>query len=244
MRKHLTKTGKLKLGMLQLAHKPLTLPGTLGNPKTFAFPLENRQVEGAWTSQVMVGDETVGNNYVSEAKQLESEGVLAIMANCGFAVVYQNILSNAVKVPVASSSMVQLPLLLTLIRPDKKVGILTFDAKNLTERHFSAAGVYDMSRIAVAGIEGSESYHILNDPEPKLTLEILEQDVLSCAKKLLTDHQDIGALLLECSAFCPFTDVLRQETGLMVLDFVTLGNFLMSAFGVRVSIAKPEEATV
>jgi hypothetical protein len=227
------KKQQLKLGMLQLAHKPLTLPGTLGNPNTFAFPLENRQVPEAWTSKVMMGDETVGNNYANEAKRLESEGVIAVMANCGFAVVYQDILRNAVKVPIASSSMVQLPLLLTLIHPDKKVGVLTFDANNLNERYFHAAGVNDMKRIAIAGIEGSPSYHILNDPEPKLTLEVLGKDVLACAKKLLNDHQDIGALLLECSAFCPFADVLRKETGLMALDFVTLGNFLMSAFEVK-----------
>jgi hypothetical protein len=220
-----------KLGVLQLAHKPLRLRGTLGHPDTFPFPTVNRQVPGAWTKVVMEANAALERAYVAEAVRLESEGVRAIMANCGFAIVYQDAIRNAVSLPVISSSLLQLPFLLRVLPAQQKVGVLTFDADTLTDRHFRAAGVTELSRVVIAGIEGSPSYQRLNDPEPDLSLDRLQRDVLDCARRLLAEHDDVGGLLLECSAFCPFAQSLRHTTGLIVMDFVTLGNFVMAALG-------------
>lgn len=54
-------------------------------------------------------------------------------------------------------------------------------------------------------------------------------DLLAVAERMLEEEPDIGALLLECGAFCPHAAKLRLVAGLPVFDFVTLASSLMAS---------------
>jgi hypothetical protein len=218
------------LGILQLENRPLTIPGALGDPAAFAYPIRGRIVPGARVDTVVGGDPALGAAYVAGARALEAEGAAAIITNCGFTVLYQAAMSAAVRIPVAASSLLLLPLAAALVPPGRRIGLVTYDAARLTDRHLAAAGAATGDgRLAVAGIESTPSWRALAEPGPEVTADSLAIDVLAAVRALRRAHPDVGLLLLECAAFCPVTGRVRAETGLPVLDFVSLADLVMAA---------------
>jgi len=59
------------------------------------------------------------------------------------------------------------------------------------------------------------------------------QQVLAAARRLRARHPDIDTLVLECTNLPPYAAALRQATGLLVLDVVTLLNQRMAALQIR-----------
>jgi hypothetical protein len=47
--------------------------------------------------------------------------------------------------------------------------------------------------------------------------------------RLVTDHPEIGALLLECSDMPPYAKQIQDATGLPVWDYVTLIDWIHSS---------------
>jgi hypothetical protein len=46
--------------------------------------------------------------------------------------------------------------------------------------------------------------------------------VIDAAAGLQRDHPDVGAIVLECTNFVPFSQMVRRATGLPVFDHYTL----------------------
>ena len=73
------------LGILMLDTKFPRIPGDIGNPKTFDYPIRKLIVEGANPqSVVMKADPNLLEPFLRAARQLEAEGVTAITTSCGF----------------------------------------------------------------------------------------------------------------------------------------------------------------
>lgn len=216
------------LGILELQNKPLELPKTLAGPETFRFPVKRLQVPGASARHVVDGDRSVRDAYIHSARQLEKEGVAAIIANCGFTALFQADVAAAVSIPVALSSLLLVPVVAKTLPPGRKIGILTYEASKLTEHHFVGAGWSSREiSVVVKGIEGSESWQELVKPIPKPRVTVLIKDVMAAATCLLQAEPDIGALVFECTAFPVAADTVRRETGLRVADVLTLANMLI-----------------
>ena len=217
------------LGILQLANRPSSLPGATGAASSYAYPVRFLQVPGAWVEAVVGDDDAILDVYLDCARQLEREGVAAITSNCGFTARFQGPVSAAVGVPVALSSLQLVPFVAALVPPGRRVGVVTYDAAKLTERHCQGAGWSAADTpVAITGIEGSETWTELAKPEPDLDPGRLRQDVLAATRALLHAHPDIAALVLECAAFPPATAMVRRETGLPVADYITLSDMLMA----------------
>lgn len=223
------------LGILLLENAPLTLPRAMGAPETFACPTLYRTVPGAWVDNVVHGDPAALDAYLAAARALERAGAAAITTNCGFTVLYQARLSAGVSVPVATSSLLLLPLLARLIPRGRAIGVVTYDARRLGPGHLEAAGAGAHAvPLVTAGIEDTGSWAELAKPEPRLTLDALARDVLETVRRLLRGHPEVSALLLECAAFCPVTPHVRAELRVPVLDFITLADTLVgSVTGLR-----------
>lgn len=216
------------LGILELQNKPVELPKTLAGPGTFRFPVKRLQVPGASARNVVDGDRSVRDAYMNCARQLEREGVAAIVANCGFTALFQADVAAAVSIPVALSSLLLVPVVAKTLPPGRKVGILTYEASKLTEDHFAGAGwsSKDIS-VVVKGIEGSESWHEFVKPVPNPVVPVLIKNVMAATTSLLKAEPDIGALVFECTGFPIAADTVRHETGLRVADILTLANMLI-----------------
>lgn len=216
------------LGILELENKPMDCPGALSVVGTFQFPVKRITVPGAWTRNVINGDKSVEEVYIKCARQLEREGVSAIIANCGFSALFQAEVSASVSIPVALSSLSLVPFVATTLPPGQKVGILTYDADKLTEDHLVAAGWSSGDiAVSVAGIENSETWLRLADPVPAISSGVLVNEVVTAASSLLKADPAVATLVLECAGFVIAAETLRSETGLPVADYVSMARMLV-----------------
>jgi hypothetical protein len=206
--------------------------GDVGNPATFAFPITLAVSEGADTEQV-VANSAGGllDSLTATAHALEQQGVRAVTTCCGFLAIYQQEMGAALNVPVATSSLLQIPLVLQLLRPDQIVCVLTADSRTLTELHFDGVGVGSTvsERVEVAGIEHTTHlFPILMGSGARLAAETATEEVLATALAARARWPNIGAFVLECTNLPPYSAAIARATGLPVWDAVTLIRWLQS----------------
>jgi hypothetical protein len=149
-----------------------------------------------------------------------AQGADGIVTNCGFLSLFQAELATACGVPVATSSLMQAPLIERLLPPGRRVGILTVSEASLTPEHLTAAGV--ALDTPVAGTDGGREFtRVLLGNEPELDVAAAERDVLEAGDRLVARHPEVGALLLECTNMCPYGRALRDRLGLPVFDMAS-----------------------
>jgi Asp/Glu/hydantoin racemase len=209
------------LGILMLEARFPRIPGDVGHAHTWPFPVHYKVIPGASPERV-VRQRAAGllDAFVAGARELVAMGADGITTNCGFLSVFQSELAAAVGVPVATSSLMQAPLIERLLPPGRRVGILTISRAALTPEHLAAAGV--AADTPVVGTEGGREFSraILGD-ELTLDLAACERDLLEAVDQLVRAHPEVGALLLECTNMCPYGHALHAHTGLPVFDMVS-----------------------
>ena len=216
------------LGVLQLQNRPLDLPGSMGDPGSYAGPVRFIQVPGAWTHAVVGEGDEVLDAYVECAQELVAQGCTAITTNCGFSARFQRQVAEAVSVPVALSSLLLVPWAAAILPPAARVAVVTYDAEVLTDAHFEGAGwTRAETPVEVVGIEGTESWQRLAEPDAPVTREMIVRDVLAVSRNAVEEHPEIHSIVLECSAFAVAADCVRRACGLPTMDFLTLANTLV-----------------
>jgi Asp/Glu/hydantoin racemase len=207
-----------RLGILMLEARFPRIPGDMGNAQTWPFPVLYKVVPGASPERV-VTQQAKGllNAFLDAASELVALGADGITTNCGFLSLYQADLARHVGVPVATSSLMQVPFIQSVLPPGKRVGILTISAKTLTEAHLQAIGV--ALDTPVGGTDdGREFSRAIIGNEPTLDVAAAEQDILDAGVALVTRHPEIGAVLLECTNMAPYARALRDRLQLPVYD--------------------------
>src|SRR3989442_13934867 len=212
------------VGILMLDTRFPRIPGDMGNASTFPFPVRYQRVSGADPDRVVrQGAAGLLPAFVDGARQLESEGVGAITTNCGFLVKFQRELAAAVGVPVFTSSLLLVPLVHRLLPPGQRVGIMTVNAPSLTAEHLVGAGIAGDLPIAVAGMETEKEFtRVLLGNELVLDVEAAREEHVRVARRLVADHADVGAIVLECTNMPPYAADIQRETGRPVFDIVSL----------------------
>jgi hypothetical protein len=219
------------IGVLCLDSQFPKPPGHIKNPSGLSFPVLYETVPGA-TVAALVNDPAPDfiDPFLDAARRLEAEGVRAITGSCGFLALYQKELAAAVKVPVFASSLIQVPMVHHMLAPDKRVGVLTASAPNLTPRHFAAVGA---GGIPVA-VEGMESYPefrevILEGRRSAMDITAIETEVLAAARSLVEKNPDVGAVVLECTDMPPYAQNIQELLRLPVFDLTTLATMVQEA---------------
>jgi hypothetical protein len=213
------------LGILMLDTRFPRPPGDVGNASTWPFPTQYRIVKGADTSRIMgeAPDPTLLEPFVEAARDLEAHGVRAITTSCGFLAVFQRELAAAVSVPVLTSSLLQVPIVARLLRPDQKVAVLT-EQPHLTERHFQGVGwsARDVPVVLESLPPDAVFPTVFIGNSLECDTAILEAEMVELARRTARDHPEVGALVLECTNFVPYSQAMRRATGLPVYDLYTL----------------------
>ncbi len=60
------------------------------------------------------------------------------------------------------------------------------------------------------------------DDELELDVDAAREEHVRVARRLVSDHPDIGAIVLECTNMPPYTADIQRETGRPVFDIVSL----------------------
>lgn len=210
------------VGILMLESQFPRIPGDGGHAETWPFPMLYKVIRNATPDRVVrKGGEGLLEIFIEGAHELIRMGADGITTNCGFLALYQRELAAACGVPVASSSMMQVPWVQTLLPPGKRVGIVTVSASSLTPQHLQAAGA--AIDTPVTGTEsGHEFSRVLLGDELELDVDAARNDVLSAAQRLIAQHHDIAAIVLECTNMMPYAADIARRFRMPVYDFYTL----------------------
>lgn len=212
--------GLKPLGILMLETRFARIQGDIGNPLSFAFPVVYAVVAGASASRV-VRERADGlvDAFIATGRGLVARGAVGLMTSCGFLALHQRALQAALPVPVATSSLLMVPMLQRLLPADRRVGVLTASADDLTTAHLAAVGV--AADTAIGGLEPSGHLAtVLFGGDQALDPAKAEADLLQAADALVARHRQIGAIVLECTNMGPYAPALARHTGLPVFDVV------------------------
>ncbi|MDP0926933.1 aspartate/glutamate racemase family protein [Paracoccus onubensis] len=221
-----------RVGILMIEGRFPRPPGAIGNARSFDFPVLHRVVPGAsgevtvrMASQLSAGSQRLAGlaaPWIEGAKELERQGCLAITTSCGFAILYQQMLAEAVSIPVWSSSLLLAPFILSGLPASRRLGIITAEASALGPSHFALAGV-DPARCAMIGMEGCPEF-AATAWQDRTTLDVdrQEEEAVSVARRLAAQTPDLGAILLECSLLPPYAAMIQKAVPVPVFDFTHL----------------------
>lgn len=204
-------------------------PG-ITDARRYASPPISRQIPGAWAENVVLGDPACEDAYVEAAQALVHEGATAITCDCGFTVRYQQAIATAVPVPVSTSSLLLLPTLLSIIPENKKIAILTADSRCLDACIMAALGITQRSRLVVEGLEGTALHSYMWAQRGEINVGDVLADTDSIIDRL-RNHEDIAAILCECTIFVRVSPRIRRATGLPVYDAANNAALLLAAVG-------------
>lgn len=210
-----------KLGILMLEARFPRIPGDMGNALSWPFPVRYKVVRGASPERIVRRrGEGMLPAFLQAADELIADGVDGITTNCGFLSLFQAQLASHCRVPVASSSLLQAPLIQSLLGPGKRVGIITISAASLSADHLSAAGV--APDIPIVGTDqGREFSRAILGDELELDVAAARQDILAAGDELIGRFPDVGAVLLECTNMCPYSADLQRRLALPVYDMIS-----------------------
>ena len=209
------------VGILMLEARFPRIPGDMGNATTWPFPVLYKVVKGASPERVVKSRaEGLLPAFIDAAKELVTLGAEGITTTCGFLSLFQAEIARAVGVPVATSSLMQVPSVAVLLPPGRRVGILTISAASLTPAHLRAAGVDPQTPIV--GTDGGREFSraILGDA-PELDVAAAESDILDAGEALQRANPDLGAVVLECTNMAPYARALHDHLRLPVFDIVS-----------------------
>lgn len=222
------------VGILMLETRFPRVPGDIGNAGTWPFPVLYRVVRGASPDRVVRHRaEGLLADFIEAGRELVAQGADGLTTNCGFLSLFQAELAAAVQVPVATSSLMQAPLIQCLLPPDRRVGILTISAESLSPDHLAAAGV-DPQTPVVGTESGREFTRAILDDEARLDVELARLDHLDAGRRLLAEHPEVGAILMECTNMVPYAPLLRQELGVPIYSIYSFVQWFQAGLMPRI----------
>ncbi len=206
------------LGILTLDTRFPRIPGDVGAPGTFAFPVRIATVAGADVARVVhQADETLLQRFIEAARSLRDAGCLGVVTTCGFLVRWQRELADAVGIPVFTSPLLQLPVLARCVAQQRRVGVVTYSAQDLDVPVLEAAGA--AADTPVEGVDPAGYFaRTIRDGAATLDRARMAADVVAAGQRLCTRHPDIGAIVLECANMPPYRNAVAAQCGVPVFD--------------------------
>lgn len=207
------------------------VPGNIVNGYTFPFPVRLKAVEGLDCQNLFDAADGVYEMVLETCKKLEKEGVRAISGACGFFGNYQAKIAEELSVPVALSSLVQLPWIATLLKKDQTIGVLTAQKDSFTDQLLDSCGVCTelKKRLLVKDLGHEDQFSCIPEGRGVFDNGLVQQEVVGKAMEILEEAPNTGAILLECSDMPPYAYAVQAATGVPVFDFTTLIRWLHSA---------------
>ncbi|MFS2033818.1 aspartate/glutamate racemase family protein [Polaromonas sp. CT11-55] len=207
------------LGVVMLDTRFPRPPGDVGHPDAFGVPVRRHVVRGAWPGKIVqtaagLRAAGVAPAFVQAVQALEAEGARAVTTSCGFLVLLQDELQAAARVPVVTSSLLQLP---GLLARQARVGVLTISAAALGPEHLLAAGVPAgrLADVVVQGVDpaGEFATAILGNRDT-LDMDKASREVVDAAVALKRREPSLEEVVLECTNLPPYRQAVEAATGL------------------------------
>ena len=221
------------VGILMLETRFPRILGDIGNPQTWPFPVHYRVVQRATAGKVVCDDpRSLTKAFIKAGRELVQMGCDGITTSCGFLSLIQDEVKDALGVPVATSSLMQVPMIHQLLPKGRRVGILTISANTLTPAHLVAAGAPEDTPVMGTDNGRYFSQAILSDT-PELDIAACRLDLINAAQSLIQSYPDVGAIVLECTNMAPYAHDIHTATGLPVFSIYNFVSWFQSGLSPR-----------
>ena len=216
------------VGICMLDTRFPRIPGDIANARTWNVPVLYRVVPRSTPRQaVYEKGEKILDGFIEAAKELVKMGADGITTNCGFLCLFQEKMAEAVQVPVATSSLMQVPLVQKLLPKNKKVGILTIHKPSLTNDNLNAAGI-PLDTPIIGTENGKEFTRAILEDEMEMNIDDAREDHIEAARKLIKENPNVGAIVMECTNMSPFAADVRKDLGIPVFNIYTFIEWFQS----------------
>ena len=210
------------IGILMLDTQFERFNGDIGNAQTWPFPVQYKIVRGAVPNKVVdtLNNRDLFQRFADAADELIAEGVDGITTTCGFLALYQQELAAHCSVPVATSALLQVPMVARMLPKGKRPAILTFSAESLTVHHLAAVGI-DPATPVVGMPATSEFQRSIREGDNSVPFDIAARsarDRRAHDRADAIDRRD----RLECTNITPYSHDINRRLGVPVFDMVTL----------------------
>ncbi|KAL3457655.1 hypothetical protein BJX64DRAFT_292892 [Aspergillus heterothallicus] len=207
--------------------------GDAFNENTWAFPIIRELAQGSKEGVlVSKGDysEEFLSGFIEAGKKLAERGAVGIITSCGFLAQAQPILASRLPIPVATSSLLQIPSILAFLPPTQTIGIITYNAAELGPLHFERLGIPPSSaaRCHIIGAPAGGSLQGLVRGQIPYNHDDIENEMIDAAKEIVRKHSDIGAIVLECTQMPVYAETVQKAVNLPVYDVFTMASWFYS----------------
>ena len=199
--------------------------GDVGHVNSWNIPVRFYKVPKASPDLVIRhGSKGLLDGFVKAGNALIDNGCTALITSCGFLARHQKLLGAEFSVPFASSSLVQVSAVQSMLGDTGRVGVITYDAQSLTEENFIACNADP--KTPVIGVPNNGVFRALIEGGAAYDFHALETEIISAARTLVSKHPQIRAIVLECTNMPPFAKSISQAVGLPVFDILSVGHWL------------------
>jgi len=211
------------------------LPGDVANASTYDYPVRLKVIEGLFDTPTP-WDKTRAvpadiQKIIDTVKSLEDDGVRAVVTACGFFSVVQEVLADAVHIPVFTSPLMMVPQIVRMIRSDSSVCIITASERLLDSDYLTAVGIASDMPVHIVGMEASTEFYATHMGGTRTTLDVdlQRRELVEIARNAVIQFPDIGALLLECSQLPTFAADIQDVVNLPVFDYIGFIDMIYSS---------------
>ncbi len=214
------------IGVLMLDTQFPRPKGDVGHAETFGVAMHYDVFKGVWPAKVVTSAASLHQarmvtGFQHMVRMMQARGVQAVTTSCGFLVLLQKELQSVTKLPVVTSSLLQLP---AALAKEPQVGVLTISASMLGKDHLRAAGVPKerVKDVIVQGMpQGSHFVQQILGNQPALDLKIAEAEVVAAAIALKARAPELKTLVLECTNMPPYQAAIEAATGWQIKSLQT-----------------------
>ncbi len=208
------------------------LIGDIGNARTYKIPVRYYTVRNVSTDKMDASnaEKLLLQPFIDAARELEKEGCKAITTSCSFLTGFQKQLADAVNIPVFTNTLILAPFIHTMLNSKLSIGILTERADLIHDDYFGQLGWSSRDiPVNISGMpEDSPFSRLFIQDNLEEDLEVLEQCMIELTTKHMQEHPDTGAIILECTNFAPFTNLIQRISGVPVFGINQLLEYMDS----------------
>jgi len=202
------------------------LPGDVANASTYEYPVRLKVIEGlyntptSWDKSLNVPPDI--QKIVDTIKSLEDDGVRAVVTACGFFSVVQEILADAVDIPVFTSPLIMVPQIVRLIGSGRSVCVLTASERLLVSDYLTAVGIESNMPVHIVGMDSSAEFYATHMGGTRTTwdVDLQRKELIEIVQNAVLRFPDIGAILLECSQLPTFSADIQDAVNLPIFDYI------------------------
>lgn len=149
-------------------------------------------------------------------------------------------LAERLPIPIATSSLLQMPSLLSLLSSSQIIGILTFDGSKLGTAHFDQLGIPASlhGRIITAGPPTGGYLQRLVKEDAPYDREQIQAELNDTAIAMQLAEPTLGAIVLECTQMPLFAQGIQEAVGskVAVYDVYSMAMWFYSGLAKRLPL--------